>query len=131
MCGLFLTQVQLKRQGADMAKLERYISQLTDERGGVDSCVLENIVKDIERSSRMKYAMKQAGLQTCLLASEFDRSTEGPDVQYKVKKTCEALLRSTIPVTLSIILVRQRLWEICECCENFVRRKAGTTPAQT
>lgn len=42
-----------------MAKLERYIGQLVDDRGGVDDTVLENIVKDIERSSRVKGALKK------------------------------------------------------------------------
>lgn len=44
-----------------MAKLERYIGQLVDDRGGVDDSVLENIVKDVERSSRVKSALKKVG----------------------------------------------------------------------
>lgn len=44
-----------------MVKLERYIGQLVDDRGGVDAGVLENIVKDLERSSRAKSAQKQVG----------------------------------------------------------------------
>lgn len=44
-----------------MAKLERYVGQLVDDRGGVDVAVLENIVKDIERSSRVKRVLKQVG----------------------------------------------------------------------
>ena len=46
-----------------MAKLERYIGQLVDDRGGVDDSILEDIVKDIERSSRVKSALKEVGDQ--------------------------------------------------------------------
>lgn len=46
-----------------MAKLERYIGQLVDDRGGVDDSVMENIVKDVERSSRVKSALKKVGGQ--------------------------------------------------------------------
>ena len=49
----------MQRQGADMAKLERYIGQLVDDRGGVDDSVMENIVKDVERSARVKSALKK------------------------------------------------------------------------
>lgn len=49
-----------------MAKLERYIGQLVDERGGVDGVTLENIVKEIERSSRAKRALKEVGENTHL-----------------------------------------------------------------
>lgn len=44
-----------------MAKLERYIGQLVDDRGGVDDSVFESIVKDVERSSRVKGALKKVG----------------------------------------------------------------------
>lgn len=51
--------MQLQRQGAEIAKLERYVGQLVDDRGGVDDATLENIVKEIERSSRAKRALKE------------------------------------------------------------------------
>lgn len=44
-----------------MVKLERYIGQLVDDRGGIDAGVLENIIEDLERSSRIKSALKQVG----------------------------------------------------------------------
>ncbi|CAM9459906.1 unnamed protein product [Ectocarpus fasciculatus] len=88
-------QVQLQRQGADMAKLERYIGQLTDERGGVDTGVLENIVKDIERSSRMKHAMKQADLKADLSLKEKQvaalRKSQAVEYTLKLAEEKEAL----------------------------------------
>lgn len=51
--------MQLQRQGAEIAKLERYIGQLVDDRGGVGDATLEHIVKEIERSSRAKRALKE------------------------------------------------------------------------
>ncbi|CAM9312587.1 unnamed protein product [Ectocarpus sp. 6 AP-2014] len=88
-------QVQLQRQGADMAKLERYIGQLTDERGGVDTCVLENIVKDIERSSRMKHAMEQADLKADLSLKEKQvaalRKSQAVEYTLKLAEEKEAL----------------------------------------
>lgn len=42
-----------------MAKLERYVGQLVEDRGGVDDSVMETIVRDIERSSRVKNAQKK------------------------------------------------------------------------
>ncbi|CAM9607448.1 unnamed protein product [Ectocarpus sp. 12 AP-2014] len=88
-------QVQLQRQGADMSKLERYIGQLTDERGGVDTCVLENIVKDIERSSRMKHAMKQADLKADLSLKEKQvaalRKSQAVEYTLKLAEEKEAL----------------------------------------
>lgn len=44
-----------------MAKLERYIRQLVDDRGGIDDCVLENIIRDVEKSSRAKSALNKVG----------------------------------------------------------------------
>lgn len=42
-----------------MAKLERYITTLVDERGGVDAGVMETIVKDMEKGSFKKKTQKQ------------------------------------------------------------------------
>lgn len=42
-----------------MAKLERYIGQLVDDRGGVDTGTMETIVKDLEKSTLVKKAQQQ------------------------------------------------------------------------
>lgn len=42
-----------------MAKLERYVGQLVEDRGGIDDSVMQNIVRDIEKSSRAKSAQKK------------------------------------------------------------------------
>lgn len=45
-----------------MVKLERYVSQLVDDRGGVDAELLENITRDLEKSALVKMGQKKVRL---------------------------------------------------------------------
>ena len=42
-----------------MVKLEHYIRQLIDERGGIDKNIMKSIVSDLEKSALVKRTQKQ------------------------------------------------------------------------
>lgn len=51
-----------------MAKLERYITQLVADRGGVDAGVMERIIKDLEKNTLIKKFQKQVGVVIVIAA---------------------------------------------------------------
>lgn len=54
-----MPKVQHKRQEAEVAKLERYVNQLLNERGGINKNTMESIIRDLEKSVLVKRTQKQ------------------------------------------------------------------------
>ncbi|CAM9497383.1 unnamed protein product, partial [Scytosiphon promiscuus] len=116
--GIEIQPVQLQRQGADMVKLERYIGQLVDDRGGVDAGVLESITKDLERSSRVKSALKQvADLKA--------------DLSLKEKQIAALRKSQTAEYTRKLAEEKEALAERVESLIAELERKHGSGSGET